>query len=478
MAKRILLGLAMLAALLAFGCGQKAGRLSTSSKEALAEYELGVAAADKLYFEEAAGHFVKAVALDSGFAVAYSRLSKVLQNLGDEAQAREYQAKALRLMKDPSGKDRVTEREGLFIVLQDAYLHYDFDKAQATIERWVERFPEDYEAHAFLGMEQQISQNYDQALIAYHRTAELNPNYAQAYNGMGYLHLAKGDFDRALENLEKYRDMAPDQANPYDSIGELEQARGRYQEAIKQYRKALEINPNLRFVLHHLGEIYRIQGQYARAIDYFLEAAEKARGPEAESISRQYLAYCYLRRGNLKQALTEALRAVELDPKNPIAHYNLGLVHVAMGDLSAAMADAERTDQWLTKLNLRRYGLDRFLFHLMGEIYLATKEYDLAIDSHWEAVQKSPSPLYNLFYLHALGYAYYQAGRLDEAVATLERALGQNPNHADCLYTMALIYKEKGDYKLARECLDRFREVFKDADEGVEWVEKAIRMKV
>jgi tetratricopeptide (TPR) repeat protein len=478
MAKRVLLCLAMTVALSALGCGQKGGRLTTSSKEALAEYELGITAADKLYFEEAAGHFGKAVELDSGFAMAYSRLSRALQNLGDEAQAREYQAQALTLMTDPSGKDRVTEKEGLFIVFQNASLHDNFDLVQETIERWVERFPEDYEAHAFLGMEHQRSENHDQALAAYQRAAELNPNYAQAYNALGYLYLAKGDFDQALENLKRYRDMVPDQANPYDSIGELEQARGNYQEAIKHYQKALEINPDLRFVLHHLGEIFRIQGQYARAIGYFLEAAEKAQGAEAESISRQYLAYCYLRRGNLKQALTEALRAVELYPKDPIAHYNLGLVHVAMGDLSAALADAERTDLWLTKRDLKRYGSDRALFHLMGEIYLATKEYDLAIDSHWEALQKSPNPLYNLFYVHALGYAYYQAGRLDQAVATLEKAIGQNPNHADCLYTMALIYKDKGEKKLAREWLDRFKEVFKDADEEVEWVEKAIRMKV
>ena len=194
------------------------------------------AAGDKLYFEEAAEHFGKAVELDAEFAVAYSRLSGTLQIMGDEIKAREYQKKALALLKDESGQDRVTKKERLFIVLQDAYLHDDFTKAQEHINRWVEWYPDDYEGHAFQGFEHQRMENHDQAIVAFERTVKLNSEYAPAYNSLGYMYMAKGDFDKAMENLKKYKKMVPDQANPYDSMGELEQARGRYKEAIKHYQ--------------------------------------------------------------------------------------------------------------------------------------------------------------------------------------------------------------------------------------------------
>jgi tetratricopeptide (TPR) repeat protein len=478
MMRRILSCLAIFIIALALGCGQKGPKLSSGSKQAVAEYEMGVAATEKLYFEDAARHFQTAVEHDPKFAEAWSRLSRTMWELGDEAGAMQNQKKALGLMQNEKGKDRVTERERLIIVLHDAYLHNDFSQAQEILNRMVEEFPKDREVHVFAAMEQQRLENYDQAISAYDRVVELDPDYAQAYNSLGYLYLAKGDLDRAKENLEKYRKMVSDEANPYDSIGELEQARGDYQEALKYYQKALDMNPDLRFVLHHLGELYRIQGQYARAIEFLLAAAEKAVGAEAESDSRQYLAYAYMRRGDLRQALTEAKRAVELNPKDPHAYFDLGLVHVAMNDLSAAMEDAQKINEWVDKQNLRQYRVDRLFYYLTGQIHLARREYEIAIDSHRRAVDLTPNVLFRNFYLHALGNAYLEAGRLEEAIATLQMALRQNPHDPDCLLTMVLVYKELGDKKLAKQYVKRFQEVVEEADEGVEWIERVEKLRL
>ncbi len=478
MAQKVLIVVAVMATLLASGCGRKGDQLTTTSQEAQEAYQQGIEAANKLYFEEAAEHFGRAVALDPQFAVAYSRLSSALQNLGDENKAREYQMKALSYLKDETGKDRVTEKERLYIVLQDAYIHYDFDKALVAINRWLERYPKDYEAHALLGMEHMRTENNDQAIVEFQQALKLNSDYVRAYNSLGYTYLAKGDFDQAMNYLDKYRKSVPDQANPYDSMGEIEQARGNYKEAMELYKQAQQINPDLSFVLYHLGEVCRMQGQFARAIQYFLEAAEKSTGPEAESVARQFLAYAYLRKGDVKQALTEARRAVELSPKDPLSHYNLGLVHVSLGDLEAATADAQQVEDWLTRRRLKRYKMERYLLHLMGEIHLAERDYGLAIDNHKRALNLAANPLHRNYFIHALGNAYYRAGRLEEAIPTLQMALSQNPNHGDCLYTMILVNKEKGNQKLALKWLDRFKNVFRDADEGVDWVEEIRKMKV
>jgi tetratricopeptide (TPR) repeat protein len=470
MMKKILISLAILVVILPLACGQKGSQLSSGSKRALAEYELGIIASDKMYFQEAAGHFQRAVELDPEFAEAYSRLSRVAWQMGNESTAKKFQMKALGLMNDESGKDRVTERERLIIVLHDAYLHDDYEQAHDVLNRMVEKFPEDREMHIFMGIEHMRMESYDDAILSYERAAELDPNYAQTYNSLGYLYLSKGDLDRARENLEKYKKLASDQANPYDSIGELEQARGNYKDALKYYLKALDVNPDLRFVLHHLGEVHEVQGRYVEAIEYYRQAAEKAIGPEAEAFSRQYLAYSYLRKGDPKQALTEAKRAAELSPRDPSSHFYLGLVSLAMGDLASAEMAARKVNDWIERRNLRQYGTDRLFYHLTGQIQLAKKEYQSAVDSHRQAVDLTPNPLYRNFYVHALGIAYLKAGRLEEALASLQMALRQNPHHADCLSAMVFVYKELGDKKLAKEYMNRFREVVKDADRGVPWI--------
>ncbi|MFC1683702.1 tetratricopeptide repeat protein, partial [Candidatus Zixiibacteriota bacterium] len=280
------------------------------------------------------------------------------------------------------------------------------------------------------------------------------------------------------ENLEKYKKLASDQANPYDSIGELELARGNYQDALKYFLKALDVNPNLRFVLHHLGEVHEVQGLYAEAIEYYRKAAEKAIGPEAESFSRQYLAYSHLRRGDLKQALTEGKRAVELNPRDPSSHFYLGLVYLAMGNLDAAQEAATKIDEQIESRNLRQYGTDRLFYHLTGQIQLVRKEYQAGVDSHRQAVDLTPNPLYRNFYLRALGNAYLRAGRMEEALASLQMGLSQNPHDADCLKTMIFIYKELGDKKLAKEYMNRFWDVVKDADRGVPWIREVDKIRL
>ena len=102
----------------------------------------------------------------------------------------------------------------------------------------------------------------------------------------------------------------------------------------------------------------------------------------------------------------------------------------------------------------------------------------MAIESHRRAVDLSPSPLYSGFYRHALGNAYYRAGKFEQAVSTLQMVLRQNPNDADCLYTLVLVYKDMGDKKQAQEMLKRFKEVFKYADQGVQWVQEAREMRL
>lgn len=131
-------------------------------------------------------------------------------------------------------------------------------------------------------------------------------------------------------------------------------------------------------------------------------------------------------------------RAVEIDPTFALAHYHLGLVHLALGNrwkASAQFRAATQVDASLPEP-----------FKALGDIFMSSPRrlYDQAIEAYQRALAQRPH------YAEAhvgLGEARAAKGDHEAAIGHYQKALALDPLNARVHFSLAKIYyNEKGLY--------------------------------
>ena len=248
--KRALLAGVVLAAVAAAGAllALRDEREWTSDSEtALAEFQRGLEEEQKLYHDEAAERFARAVELDPDFVAAKLYL---LQRLA----GREHEARREALKAEVRAADltRLTPRERFLIEHFFAVREGDSERAGALVADYRERHPDDPFALDVQCRALWYGRDFEKVEALYRRLIEIDPNWVTAQNHLGYLAMAQGDWQRAQEQFEIYRYLAPDQANPHDSLGELWLLTGRWDEARSEFEAALAIKPDFCHSWNHL----------------------------------------------------------------------------------------------------------------------------------------------------------------------------------------------------------------------------------
>ncbi|HEV8711804.1 MAG TPA: tetratricopeptide repeat protein [Candidatus Binatia bacterium] len=129
-----------------------------------------------------------------------------------------------------------------------------------------------------------------------------------------------------------------------------------------------------------------------------------------------------------------------MDDSLPLAHSALGFVYQQKNQHDRAIAEGERavTLDPNDSENYRR---------LVGILGLAGRAEE-AIVMAKAAMRLNPH--YPPSYIEALGMAYHQAWRNEEAIATFKRLLVYNPNHMSAHLGLTCSYSDLGRYEEAR----------------------------
>lgn len=239
----------------------RAPEWSTSSPEALAEFEAGDEAVKKLYDADARAHYARAHELDPDFVVAKYRYAVLVRNSDPEL--------AERLLTEVAEADLsgLTPRERFLIERWRAISEGQRDLATSILDRYLENHPDDPYA---LDLKARIAwgRGYlEEAEQLFQRLLEVDPNWVVAHNFLGYIAMTQGRFAESEEHFMSYRFVAPDQANPYDSLGELFITIGRYGEAADSLERAIEIRPDFFASYDHLTTAQTAVGEFDDARD-------------------------------------------------------------------------------------------------------------------------------------------------------------------------------------------------------------------
>ena len=348
---------------------------TTDSPAALAEMRRGMDAFQKYYWQEASGHFEKALELDPQFAMA----TRMLIRTSDDKKSRE----ELRQRLAAADRSRLSPREAFLVEHTLAQTGEGApEKADKIVEDYLRRHPRDPYALAAWADLCWSARRWDDAESTFQKLLEIDPNWVDAQNKMGYLSMALGRFAQAEDRFRTYRFVAPDQANPHDSLGELLVLTGRFDEAQRELEAALRIRPDFCGSYFNLVEVARFSGHPER-FGPLLARMEK-NGCELERIAsirclvdvwQRYLARDWKKLaaifhepciqehrtgavlphlaavldGNL--ALAREIEAFEAKQRsryvtrdNPVLPHEAAIRKVAEGDLPGALRDFAKTD--------------------------------------------------------------------------------------------------------------------------------------
>jgi Flp pilus assembly protein TadD len=245
---------------------------TSSSPEAVAEFQAGMDAAMKVYLQDSQRHYRRAVELDPDFVIANLF---AIDGYHDDEERRA----AMWSVVENADLSQLTPRERFFVETARARHEKRFEDAERLLDEYLAEYPNDpYILHQ-KALRTWGRGDLDEAERLNLRLVEISPNWVIAYNQLGYINMMKGRFAEAEEYFKSYRFIAPDQANPYDSLGELFITLGRYAEARESLEKAIEVKPDFWAAYEHLAIMAGFGGDF-ELLEETLERLRAAGGPE------------------------------------------------------------------------------------------------------------------------------------------------------------------------------------------------------
>ncbi len=351
-------------------------RPPTTSREALDAYWRGTALlerSDDASLDGAIASFKRAVAIDPGFALAhgglayaYTRRSRLTNDVELMAQALEQANDAVRLQPDLIDARmslvyvyRWTGRNGAAVdelrrILarqpsnDDAHRELGevlasegrYDDALDELGRADALRPQYWRTEQSLGMLYMNAGRFTDAIEAFTRLVHLQPDDASHYQQLGVAYLAAGDTEHGRQNLERSISISPD-PGAYANLGNIFYEAGQFDEAAHAYEEAARLDPTLAVIRRNLGDAYLKLGRPADAKAAFDEAVRLAQEAlavnpsDATLMSR--LAVYEAKVGRRREAEQHAMGALTINPASPDIRYRHAVVLALAGDADRAM---------------------------------------------------------------------------------------------------------------------------------------------
>ncbi len=237
LARQVMQGFNLTSAQAAGDIEIEAGKITTSSPEALKYYIEGRRLQERGDNEESVAYMEKALAMDPEFAMAYRSMGVAQSALGHRAEARECFKKALGL----SGRLPDNER----LLIEAIWLNFgeeDYAKAIEVLERLVKIYPGHFLGQGWLSNSYLGLGDLDKAI----EHAELgiqNRRTADSVCGLATYYMAKGLYQKVEDLCLSFLRDVEDNAYVHLLLGFSYLCRRQFDLAFAEHEKAYRLNP-------------------------------------------------------------------------------------------------------------------------------------------------------------------------------------------------------------------------------------------
>jgi tetratricopeptide (TPR) repeat protein len=422
---------------------QEAQKTDPSNPEIM--NSLGLALADLGKFKEAARQFSSLTQLKPDFPGGYYNLGLCFINLREFSLALTSFQKLLKLVPNHE-KGRVQLANALLAdAQQQASRGPRLREAAEAYRDALQLRPRDPDLHFNLAFALARLGDNQSALEHYNQVVRLQPNYALAHFNLGLTCYLVGDWSGAEEHLREALEKNEQTfwsayylGSTLVKLKKIEEAEIRLTEAASQNGKHAGVH-------FQLASLYRLKGELDRArkesrlfqelsaqeeternvealqssAKAALETGDLVAGINAlkrsyetrpDAVSARSLGLAYLQLGDLSEARRLLSEALQMSPRDAVAHNYLGLLESREGKPGLAKQHFERA-----------VALDSSFVEALYNAAVAAAnlgETDLSIRRFKEAVTLSDSPRLR----EVLAAALERAGRLEEAKQEFEAA--------------------------------------------------------
>jgi tetratricopeptide (TPR) repeat protein len=308
-----------------------------------------------------------------------------------------------------------------------------FSDAEAAYRKAIGDQLNSYTALLNLGLVLDRTGRSSEAEDAFERAIGINPDSTKAWSNLSRIQLARGDKVAALASVHRAVEADPTNAEAWRDLGNMRFAAKDYRESASAFQKIVELGKAIAGDEVHLGESLMRLGQVDAATEALL-AAEKLEPENARALLG--LAMLWGQRGDNKQALEYAERAVNKEPGNGAAWSSKGYALVRLGRYPEAVAAMQ------TAVKLAPDSSNVWINS--GEALLRNGNLSQAIYALEKAVSLAPTaPDGHLF----LAQAYLSSGQSAKARQEAETVLSRSPDLPPALgiVTLSLLIDGKND---------------------------------
>ena len=320
-------------------------------------------------------------------------------------------------------------------------------EAESVVRTALIRDPGDYQTQRMLATVSLSQHRFQDAIAEASRTRDRNPDDAWNYGALGDAHLELGHYEDAREAYDTMMAIRPS-AQAYARVSHGFELSGDLERALAAMRMATEATSphdpeSLAWHQTQLGHLYAEMGQLDDADQAFRHAEFSFPGHPYAAAGRIRVAAA---NGRLAEALALA-RDFYAGHENPELAAQIGDLHGALGD----SRQADRFYEEAERLERQGWALEEpqpaALARLLAERGLKT-------DTAVELAEQAAAHRQDIPTEDTLAWAYYRAGRLDEAGAAAARALRTGTRDRRVLYHAAAIRYALGDTAYARVLVD------------------------
>ncbi len=478
----VLLGIALLIALLALWFSTRRRVGAEPSAQAMQIYQAGATALRNGNYIKAGDLFERAIKTDAQFPLAHARLAEVWSDLDYEEKATNEMLRVTELAPNLSS---LPPLDVLYVQAIGATVRRNYQGAVENLEEIVKRSPEAEKGPAYfdLGRAYERVRDTNRAIGAFEEVARRDSQAAAAFLRLGTLYGRKQEEARSAEAFDKAQTLYDGQNNSEGTAevfyqrGALLSVNDKLSEAQEQFKRALDLarttdnKPQQIKSLLQLGSIFYSTGETTRAEQYTTQAMQLAAAEQLDNLTTTGLVEignAFLLRGEYGEAEKQYQQALQIARANKgrraeaRASIQLGSLFVTQGNGGMALKYLEPALAFYRQGNFRRETLQALLLLGYANEQQGNNEEALASFKEQLELAQQVNDTAQVAHTHAaIGLLLAHQERFMEALShfdesyKINKSLGLEPKTGYDLLNRGNLLWQLGHYKDALDALDQ-----------------------